>query len=186
MLSQPSNIWPFQSFSWTDHGANSGQTVKYRIGAVSSVSGQDPGSAPLNEIAFSKWSDTIEVSADCDNGISAFFNRGFVMSQFVSRVARENGWQPKEIKNHIKEIKEPLRRFMSGELRLALLNLTNEVIENTSLELYAALFELSDEELIEQLKLLRGRAHIVLANGADKSGDENDDARRHYTAHRLT
>ncbi len=24
MLSQPSNIWPFQSFNWTDHGANSG------------------------------------------------------------------------------------------------------------------------------------------------------------------
>ena len=177
MLSQPSNIWPFQNFSWTDHGANTGQTVKYRVGAVSAVAGQEPGSAPLKAIEFSKWSAAIEVSADCDNGVSAYFNRGFVMSQFVSRVARENGWEPKEIKNHIKDIKEPLRRFMSGELRLALLALTNEVIENTSLELYAALFELLDDELIQQLKLLRGRAHVVLANGADKSGDENDDAR---------
>src|SRR5262245_11159191 len=31
---KPSNIWPFQRYNWTDHGANNGQIVRYRIIAV--------------------------------------------------------------------------------------------------------------------------------------------------------
>ena len=68
---------------------------------------------------------------------------------------------------------EPLRRFHSGKLRVAFLSLLNEVIEDLELELYAPLYELSDEELLGRLKLLRGRAHVVLANGSDTTGDEN-------------
>src|ERR1019366_1431112 len=32
--SKPSNVWPLQCYDWTDHGANSGQTVRYRVVAV--------------------------------------------------------------------------------------------------------------------------------------------------------
>jgi hypothetical protein len=51
------------------------------------------------------------------------------------------------------------------------------VIDDPALDFYAALYELSDAELIGRLKLLAGRAHIVLANGSDRQGDGNADAR---------
>jgi phosphatidylserine/phosphatidylglycerophosphate/cardiolipin synthase-like enzyme len=88
-----------------------------------------------------------------------------------------NGWSARDIKTHIKEIQEPLRRFLSGELRLALLRILDEVIDDLALDLYAALYELSDDELIGRLKLLAGRAHVILANGSDQSGDGNSVAR---------
>lgn len=88
-------------------------------------------------------------------------------------LARPNGWKPKDIKNHIKDLEEPLRRFLSGELRVALLNLRDEVIADAALSRCAALYELDDAELEGRLEQLRGRAHVVLANGSNKKGDGN-------------
>lgn len=174
---QPSSLWPFQCFDWTDHGANNGQTVRYRVSAVRLPAGGTLGETALEPVADSGWTEAIEVSGASANGASAYFNRGAVMSQYVARIARLNDWKATDIKKHIKELEEPLRRFLSGELRLALLRLLDEVIDDPALELYAALYELSDDELIQRLTLLRGRAHIVLANGSDKSGDGNQKAR---------
>ncbi|HZE68962.1 MAG TPA: phospholipase D-like domain-containing protein [Pyrinomonadaceae bacterium] len=175
-LTKPSSIWPFQRYDWTDHGANSGQTVMYRVTAVGLPQGQ-PGDVELQPIADSGWTEAIRVDANSENGISAYFNRGTVMSQYVARIARKNDWSAVEIKEHIAELEEPLRRFLAGELRIELLRLLDEVIENPDLSFYAALYELSDNELIQRLQLLRGRAHIVLSNGSDTSGDENAAAR---------
>lgn len=176
-MTRPSNVWPFQRYDWTDHGANHGQTVKYRVSAVVLPDGGAVGESELQAVADSGWTEPITVSGETDGGISAYFNRGFVMSQYVSRLARQNGWDALEIKEHIKELEEPLRRFLAGELRVALLRMLDEVIEDPALEFYAALYELTDDELVERLRLLRGRAHVVLANGSDKSGDGNASAR---------
>ena len=175
--SRPSNIWPFQRYDWTDHGANNGQTVRYRVVAMRLPGGGVPGTATLEPIADSGWTEAIEVSAYCGNGMSAYFNRASVMSQFVSRLMRQNGWKVSDIKAKVKELEEPLRRFLSGELRVALLKLLDDVIEDPGLSFYTALYELSDNELIKRLQLLRGRAHIVLANGSDKGGDGNEKSR---------
>jgi len=175
--SKPSNVWPFQCYDWTDHGANNGQTVRYRVSAMRLPAGGTVGETALESVADSGWTEAIAVDAAASPTLSAYFNRGMVMSQYVARIARLNGWSPTEIKNHIKELEEPLRRFLSGDLRQALLRLLDEVIDDPALEFYAALYELSDDELIGRLKLLRGRAHIVLSNGSDKNGDGNQDAR---------
>jgi hypothetical protein len=175
-LTKPSSVWPFQRYDWTDHGANNGQTVMYRVVAVGLLQGP-PGDVELQPIADSGWTEAIKVDANSENGISAYFNRGTVMSQYVARIARQNDWSAEAIKEHIKEIEEPLRRFLAGDLRVELLRLLDEVIENPELSFYAALYELSDSELIQRLQLLRGRAHIVLSNGSDKSGDGNEEAR---------
>ncbi len=174
---QPCSIWPFQTYEWTDHGANSGQTVRYRVSAMKLNEGGQAGKTELDPIAASDWSEKIDVEALCSQGVSAFFNRGNVMSQYVARIARSNKWSAKDIKDHIGEMEEPLRRFLSGDLRVELLQLLDDAIEDIGLSFYAALFELSDDELIKQLELLRGRAHIVLSNGSDKKGDENENAR---------
>jgi phosphatidylserine/phosphatidylglycerophosphate/cardiolipin synthase-like enzyme len=178
-LSRPSNLWPFQRYEWTDHGANSGQTVSYRISAVGLPTGGTAGITVLQAIVDTGWTEEIRVDVATSNEVEASFNRGFVMSQFISRIARENNWTATDIKAHIKELDEPLRRFLSGELRLALLRLIDEVIASPLLELYAALYELSDKELIDRIKKLGVRAHIVLANGSNskKDVDQNCEAR---------
>ena len=175
-LSEPSSIWPFQRYDWTDHGANSGETVRYRISAVTLPAGKTAGTDTLQAFLTTDWTGPIEVTGACNDGVSAFFNRGTVMSQYVARIARMKHWTPRQIKQHVQDLQEPLRRFLSGELRLALLRLLDEAIDNMSLSLYAALYECDDEELIDRLKKLRGRAHLVLSNGSDKSGDGNSKA----------
>lgn len=175
---EPSSVWSFQRYDWTDHGANSGETVRYRVSAMKlPAAGGMPGNVTLDEMADTGWSSEIVVNAEAGDGVSAFFNRGAVMSQYVARIARKNNWTAVDIKNHIIDLEEPLRRFLSGELRLAILRLLDEAIENIDLELYAALYELSDKELIDRLCLLHRRAHVVLSNGSDKQGDGNADAR---------
>lgn len=175
-LTKPSSFWPFQRYDWTDHGANTGQTVMYRVVAVGLEEGE-PGDVELQPLADSGWTGPIKVRALTENGVSVFFNRGAVMSQYVSRIARKNGWDAPAIKEHIRELEEPLRRFLAGELRVELLRILDEVIENPDLSFYAALYELGDAELIQRLQLLRGRANVVLANGSSGSEDGNADAR---------
>src|SRR6185295_15528223 len=51
----PSSIWPFQCFDWTDHGANSGQTVRYRASAVRLPTGGTLGETALEPVADSDW-----------------------------------------------------------------------------------------------------------------------------------
>lgn len=173
----PSNICPFQTYTWTDHGANSGQTVRYCVYAAKLPDNGIPGKSILTPIADSGWTEAVKMDSG-SNDVSAFFNRGFVMSQFVSRIARKNNWKPADIKKNIQKIKEPLRVFLSGELRLGLLKMLDEVICDPNLELYAALYELSDDELIGKLKLLQERAHVILANGTKGDKDENSSARK--------
>ena len=185
--SEPAHTWPFQCYDWTDHGANNGQNVKYRVSAVGlPAAGGIPGEIKLATIAHSGWTAAIKVEAYSGAASSAYFNRGAVMSQYVARQARINNWGPKDIKAKIKDLQEPLRRFLSGELRLALLGLLDEVIDDPSLELYAALYELSDAELIARLKLLRGRAHIILSNRYNQSGDGNLSPALSWTMQTLT
>jgi PLD-like domain len=177
MESGPSHLWPFQCYDWTDHGANSGQVVRYRVSGMRLPPGGTAGETKLTAAADSGWTAAIDVSANDGASTSAYFNRGTVMSQYVARVMRQNDWKVRDLKEHLKEIEEPLRRFLSGELRIALLRLLDEILDDPNLELYAALYELADEELIDRLKRMRGRAHIVLSNGSNKQGDGNEPAR---------
>lgn len=166
-LSRPSSVWPFQRYDWTDHGANNGEIVRYRISAVKYVDGEI-GIAELSPICVSSWTTAIEVSAKASDDISVYFNRGTVMSQYVARIAREKKWSPADIAANVKDLKEPLRLFLSGELRTAMLNILDKIIANPFLELYAALYELSDKELIAKLVLIGKRAHVVLSDGSNK------------------
>ena len=68
----------------------------------------------------------------------------------------------------------PLRNALSGLLRPQLLALLDDVKKNNG-EIYAALYELNDPELIARLQALGQKCHLILANGAFKppANDEN-------------
>src|SRR6185436_2397126 len=82
---KPSTEWPFQRFSWTDHDAQTGDVVSYRVIPMISNSS---GDLEQKESEASAW------RAERPLGITKgpfkpFFNRGFVMSQFMARFLKQ-------------------------------------------------------------------------------------------------
>lgn len=196
-VTKPSTEWPFQRFSWTDHDANTGDTLSYR---VIPVIRKDAGGLELLESNASDWSQKKTLSPP-DGKFKPFFNRGFVMSQFMARYLAENNLSLKDFKDQIKDKnseigakhEKNIRLFLSGDLRLALLNELRTALDEGG-EVFAALFELSDDELIDALCKLKARANVVLSNGSVKPNkgessadarlrDENEDARQRLMAH---
>jgi hypothetical protein len=104
--SKPSKLWPFQCYDWTDHGANNGQTVRYRVSAMKLPDGGTAGTTPLVAVADTDWTEAIAVSTG-SGGVSAYFNRGQVMSQYVARVARMNGWSRAKSKGTSRRSRNP-------------------------------------------------------------------------------
>ncbi len=188
-VTKPSTEWPFQRFSWTDRDVNTGDTVSYR---VIPVIRKDDGQLELVESQASKWS-LEKVLGTTTGAFKPFFNRGFAISQFMSRYLTEQKLSLKQFKARIGDQEDrTIRDFLAGDLRLALLEqLQIAFAEKT--EIFAALFELSDDELIEALTKLGNRAHLVLANGsiqkkkeetteAARQRDENEQARARLKA----
>src|SRR5437867_6613302 len=79
--SKPSTEWPFQRFSWTDHDAQTGDTVSYRI--IPMIRNSD-GDLEQKESDASDWSAKRTLGTTAGQ-FKPFFNRGFVMSQFMAR-----------------------------------------------------------------------------------------------------
>ena len=151
-VARPSTEWPFQRFSWIDHDANTGDTVSYRVvpivrnaqGALESV-----------EIEATQFSAPAVLGQATGSKYRAFFNRGFVMSQFMSRFLAEHKLTLKQFKAQIArpagaDFERRIRTFLSGDLRKELLDLL-ETARADKTDVYGALFELSDDELITAL-----------------------------------
>jgi phosphatidylserine/phosphatidylglycerophosphate/cardiolipin synthase-like enzyme len=188
--SKPSSEWPFQRFSWTDHDANDGDTVSYRVIPVIRDSA---GALQLVEAQASDFSPERTLGATETGTYQPFFNRAFVISQFMARYLAENKLTLKQFKEQITDkVDDTIRKFLSGGLRTKLLSLCDTATDD-DFQVYAALFELSDAELVDKLVELGPRAHVVLANGsitkaADETTaqarqrDENADARAKLVA----
>jgi phosphatidylserine/phosphatidylglycerophosphate/cardiolipin synthase-like enzyme len=162
----PSDQRPFRTFSWTDHGVAAGDKVRYRV--LPFLAGT---TAPATELA-SAWSTRITIGSAPSAQYRAFFNRGFVISQFVSRYLDQHfpGMDRiaalRKFKAQIStKLDDEIRVFLAGDVRTAPLDLLKRA-ENGSDQIFAALFELGDDELIDQLRAIGDRAHIVLANGS--------------------
>ncbi|GAB3790403.1 hypothetical protein GCM10028818_60480 [Spirosoma horti] len=187
---RPSTEWPFQRFSWTDHDANIGDTVSYRIIPIIRT---NAGTLERIDAEASSWSPERTLGAKLTGKYKPFFNRGFVMSQFMTHYLKEQKLTLDQFKTRIRdEDDKTIRRFLSGDLRVALLNeLKTAQVKNG--HIYAALFELNDDELIKAIMALGKRAHIVLSNGSITKGktetmaqarirDENEEARKRLMA----
>src|SRR5215467_1135429 len=80
----PSDQRPFRAFTWTDHSVGLGDRVRYRV--VPFLAGT---TAPTVSLA-SPWSRSVTIGWPANAPYRAFFNRGFVISQFVSRYLDEH------------------------------------------------------------------------------------------------
>lgn len=183
-VTKPSTEWPFQRFSWTDHDVTTGDRVSYRVVPVV----RNPaGALETDEQQASAWSDSKLLGEPPTSNFKPYFNRGFVMSQFMAKYLAANHLTLKQFKDKVADPKdrtvgpheENIRTFLSGDLRLALLDQL-ATAKHDGTEIYAVLFELSDSELVDALVALGKKAHLVLANGSitAKKGESSADARK--------
>ena len=160
-----------------------GDTVAYQaIPVIQSGAG-----TPMPQPALaSPFSDQVMLTGSVDTNLECYFNRGFVISQFMSRLlggdlSAANLRKFKQDLND--ETENQVRTFLSGDLRLRLFEVLDQAKANQG-HVFAALYELSDEILIERLEALGDHAHVVLSNGTHDSAsdDENQDSRARLKA----
>ena len=74
---------------------------------------------------------------------------------------------------------DPLRKYLCGPLGARLFDLLNKAAKAKA-DIYAALYELDDEQLEAALQKIGKRAHLLLANGSvkKKGQDQNSRARK--------
>ena len=161
---KPSNEWPFQRYTWTDHGVSEGDTVSYEVAPVLAT----PDGLTVDRAGSAKVG-PVSVTTAGDRGVSAYFNRGILLSQFMARRLGSDFTKGDlaKVKSELKKNDNPLRHFLMGQLGARLLELLGQA-KDEGWEVYAALYELEDEELVNGLKALKKRAHVVLANGSKK------------------
>lgn len=171
----PAATWkhPVQRFMWWDYGVSPGDVVQYSVVPVVG----DKDHLKLSPADASALTPPMTISGQATPKVSAYFNKGIVSAQWVSRALAKLGKKP-DIKKVINTAGDPLRDALSGLLRPQLLALLADVKKNNG-EIYAALYELNDPELIDALKALGKKCHLILANGAFKppDNDENKDVR---------
>lgn len=167
--------WPLQRYMWWDYHVKSGDTVKYQVIPVTGT----PASPQLATNLASDWTGEMKVSGQCTANMEAYFNKGIVAAQWVSReLDQEAKGQNRKsaINDIIKHPGDPLRDALAGLLKVEILQLLNGAKGG---QVYAALYELNDPELEGCLTAMKGNAHVILANGAFSKAkpDENADAR---------
>lgn len=172
-----STNWPIQKYQWTDYMANPGDKVQYR---VIPMIGPDKDNLRPETRASSDWTEEIELTHNVSPKIEVYFNRGIVAAQWVSRRLgiSEDDLKTKELRKVIGVPGDPFRKYLYGPLGDRLFELLTEAAKDKR-DIFAALYELDDEQLEAALKRCGERAHVVLANGSVKKNgeDQNSDAR---------
>jgi phosphatidylserine/phosphatidylglycerophosphate/cardiolipin synthase-like enzyme len=172
-----STDWPIQKYQWTDYMAAPGDTLQYRV--VPMV-GSDKKNLQPDEAAASAWTEKITLSAEVTPNMEAYFNRGIVAAQWVSRRLGVTAHDLKtaKLKKIISTPDDSFRNYLAGPMGARLFDILEEARKKKR-HVYAVLYELDDPQLVAALKKLGKRAHIVLGNGSvEKKGqDQNEEAR---------
>ena len=169
---RPSTVWPIQRFMWSDYDPPR-EPVRYR--AVPLTGAKDH--LVEDQTGATDWSEPVTVGADVGDGVSAYFNRGIVATQWLSRALRERGGETQAVLTDVIETPgDRIRNFLGGSVLWRLPRLLSETLQSGG-EIHAALFELKDPQLIAALEAFGPRAHVVLANGTHQD-DENVKARQ--------
>ncbi|HEY2558661.1 MAG TPA: phospholipase D-like domain-containing protein [Caldimonas sp.] len=165
---QTTASFPVQKFYWKDPYARlvadktGSRRFRYRIVPLA---GQPAALKPMT-VAF-VISNEIEISATVAPGLRAVFNRGLISTQ---RISNALGGKPSKAAL-LAAIAKPggaLRTSLAGDMTAALLDFVGRASSGGAL--YAALYELGDDELIGALEKVGKRLHLVLSNPSASDG----------------
>lgn len=177
-----STNWPIQKYQWTDYMANPGDKLQYR---VLPMVGPNKDNLRPNAALASHWTAEITLSHEVQPNIQAYFNRGIVAAQWVSRRlgVTDTDLKTAKLRKVINTPGDPLRAYLYGPLGKQLVEILTTAA-NEKREIYAALYELDDEQLIAILESFGQQAHLVLANGSvkKKGQDQNSAVRKRLAA----
>ena len=167
----PAAPWkfPLQRYMWWDYGVAPGDVVQY---SVVPVLGTDKDHLRLSTADASALTERMTINGQTTPHIAAYFNKGIVAAQWVSRALASIDKNAK-LADLIGTPGNALRDELSGLLRPQLLAMLDDVKQNNG-EVYAALYELNDPELIAGLTALGKKCHLLLANGAFKAPDNDE------------
>jgi len=168
---QTTASFPVQKFYWKDPYARlvadrtGSRTFRYKIVPLAGK----PGKLKPMTVAF-VVSNEIAISPLVAPGVAAVFNRGLISTQ---RVSSALGGKPSKAAL-LAAIAKPdgaLRKSLAGDMVPALLAFVARARSGGAL--YAALYELSDDELIGALEGAGKRLHLILS---DPSADDEQSA----------
>ena len=160
---QTTDQFPIQKFYWKDPYARleaertGRRTFSYR---VIPLEGKPGALTPMTSLP-TLTTNTVTISAEAGPGVAAYFNRGLISTQ---RISKALGGHPGAVslKAHVADPADPLRASLSGDMVEALLGFIDRAAAGG--RIYAALYELHDDELLAKLVTLRSKLHIVLSN----------------------
>lgn len=166
---QTTEIWPVQKFSWRDLTAARGSTYQYQI--VPMVG--EPGKLqPLLDSALQ----TNQITLTPAHGhYSAYFNRGILSTQSLAHKipqGPQGGPNYEVLEQHIAHPGDPLRNRLAGQLIEALKSFVARAKQEGG-EVYCALYELNDPELLQAL-LDTKDVHLVLSNTGPDDGTNKE------------
>jgi len=181
--------FPIQKFYWKDVYARlvaektGARAFRYKIVPLSG----EPGSlAPMHIPQV--ISNEVEISARVSDTMHAYFNRGLISTQSISR-ALQGKPSKKGLLEHIVNPTDTLRASLSGDMVEALTDFVARA--KSGGKLYAALYELHDQELVPLLEKAGKKLSIVLSNAMEQEVrpvgepkaevDGNQDARDRLT-----
>lgn len=158
---------PVQKFFWKDVYAKRGGTYKYKVVPM----GGSPGH--LQPLPFGPVvSNQIQLSPHY-GALSAYFNRGILATQATAH-ALAGGSPLATLKARIVRPGDSLRLDLAGQMIEAMTGLSDEAAA-TDADVFCALYEFQDPELIDHLQALKGRAHVILSNMPSGQGDAKTD-----------
>jgi hypothetical protein len=165
---------PVQKFFWKDVYATRGGTYRYKIvpmaGAPGNLQPMPYGPVISNQVQLSPHY----------GALSAYFNRGILATQATAHVLNDGspaGSMASALEQHIVKPDDPLRLDLAGQMIEALTTLSDEAARNSG-DVYCALYEFQDSEVIAHLANLTSKAHVILSNmpGTLPNGQKTDDA----------
>jgi phosphatidylserine/phosphatidylglycerophosphate/cardiolipin synthase-like enzyme len=179
---QTTRDFPLQKFYWKDPYARlvaektGNRTFRYRVVPLEGT----PGSLTPMQTLSAIVSNAVTVSSEVAPGVRAIFNRGLISTQ---RVSRAFGGKPAKgpLLTRVADATDPLRASLSGDMVETLTGFVARAA--TSGTIYAALYELTDAELLKALEGLGAKLQIVLSNAVvtdektKTTSDENQPAR---------
>ena len=173
----PSTESPFQRCTWNDWLAPVQVPVQYAVAAVYGGDGTGPAIS-------SGWSSAVTIGIDSQTGpLQCYFNDGVIATQWIAREISQTGTTSTSLMQEVTTPGSAFRARLGGMALPKLRELLTKTLQSGG-HVFAALYELNDPELIDYLKQLKQRAHLVLSNGAgEKHGskltnvDENHGSR---------
>ena len=181
--------FPIQKFYWKDVYARlvaektGERAFRYKVVPLTG----EPGSLVPMHIP-QVISNEVEISARVSDTMHAYFNRGLISTQSISR-ALQGKPSKKGLLDHIVNPTDTLRASLSGDMVEALTDFVARA--KSGGKLYAALYELHDLELVPLLEKAGKKLSIVLSNAMEQEVrpvgepkaevDGNQDARDRLT-----